>query len=60
MGIGAAIAGGCNLGHSLAGVPLLSFGSITTTLAMAAGVFLAATAPRIWRVQRRNTKAALT
>jgi uncharacterized membrane protein YedE/YeeE len=41
MGVGAAIAGGCNLGHSLIGVPLLSMGSITTTIAMAAGVFLA-------------------
>lgn len=41
MGIGAAVAGGCNLGHSLVGVPLLSLGSITTTAAMAAGVFLA-------------------
>ncbi|MCP5098326.1 MAG: YeeE/YedE family protein, partial [Chloroflexi bacterium] len=41
MGIGAGIAGGCNLGHSLVGVPLLSLGSITTTIAMAAGVFIA-------------------
>lgn len=42
MGVGAGIAGGCNFGHSLVGVPLLSLGSITTTLAMGAGVFLAA------------------
>ena len=41
MGVGAAIAGGCNLGHSLVGVPLLSLGSISTTLAMLLGVFLA-------------------
>jgi uncharacterized membrane protein YedE/YeeE len=41
MGIGAGIAGGCNLGHSLVGVPLLSLGSMATTLAMIAGVFLA-------------------
>jgi uncharacterized membrane protein YedE/YeeE len=41
MGIGAAIAGGCNLGHSLVGVPLLSLGSITTTVAMAVGVWVA-------------------
>ena len=40
MGVGAAIAGGCNLGHSLVGVPLLSLGSIATTLAMGFGVFL--------------------
>ena len=41
MGIGAGISGGCNLGHSLVGVPLLSLGSITTTLAMLLGVYLA-------------------
>lgn len=41
MGVGAAISGGCNLGHSLVGVPLLSLGSITTTVAMFGGVFLA-------------------
>jgi len=41
MGVGAAIAGGCNLGHALVGVPLLSLGSITTILAMGTGVFLA-------------------
>jgi uncharacterized membrane protein YedE/YeeE len=41
MGVGAAIAGGCNLGHALVGVPLLSLGSITTVFAMGTGVFLA-------------------
>ncbi|MFZ0548464.1 MAG: YeeE/YedE family protein [Candidatus Promineifilaceae bacterium] len=41
MGIGAGIAGGCNLGHSLVGVPLLSLGSITSTAAMFLGVALA-------------------
>ncbi|RME70219.1 MAG: YeeE/YedE family protein [Chloroflexi bacterium] len=41
MGVGAAIAGGCNLGHSLVGVPLLAPGSILTTLAMTAGVWTA-------------------
>lgn len=41
MGVGAGIAGGCNLGHSMVGVPLLSIGSIVTTLAIAAGVFVA-------------------
>lgn len=40
MGIGAGIAGGCNLGHSLVGVPLLSLGSITTTLSMVVGLFI--------------------
>jgi hypothetical protein len=47
MGIGAGIAGGCNLGHSLVGVPLLSLGSITTTLSMIAGVFLAVAIGRL-------------
>ena len=42
MGVGAAIAGGCNLGHSMVGVPLLSVGSIVTTVAIIAGVFAAA------------------
>ncbi len=52
MGVGAGIAGGCNLGHSLVGVPLLSLGSITSTLAMAAGVFLADGVIKIWRARR--------
>lgn len=47
MGVGAAFAGGCNLGHSLVGVPLLSVGSIATTLAMAAGVFIADRIPKM-------------
>jgi uncharacterized protein len=41
MGIGSGIAGGCNLGHGLVGVPLLSLGSITTTVAMFLGVAMA-------------------
>ena len=41
MGVGAGIAGGCNLGHGLVGVPLLSLGSITTVIAMVAGVWVA-------------------
>jgi len=41
MGVGAAIAGGCNLGHSMVGVPLLSLGSIVTTVAIIAGVAIA-------------------
>lgn len=44
MGLAAAIASGCNLGHSMVGVPLLSLGSILTTVAMAVGVTLAAKA----------------
>jgi uncharacterized membrane protein YedE/YeeE len=41
MGIGAGLAGGCNLGHGLVGVPLLSLGSITTVISMTLGVWLA-------------------
>jgi len=50
MGVGAGIAGGCNLGHSLVGVPLLSLGSLTTTLSMAVGVFLADRVGRLWTI----------
>lgn len=56
MGVGAAIAGGCNLGHSLVGVPLLSLGSITTTLSMALGVFLADRAAKMWRMKREESR----
>ena len=48
MGAGAGIAGGCNLGHSLVGVPLLSLGSLTTTLAMVIGVWLADRMVKWW------------
>jgi uncharacterized membrane protein YedE/YeeE len=51
MGAGAAIAGGCNLGHGLVGVPLLSLGSITSVIAMGAGVFLADKAIKIVKNQ---------
>lgn len=40
MGVGAGIAGGCNLGHGMVGVSLLSIGSITTTLAIVGGLVL--------------------
>ncbi|NKQ34447.1 MAG: YeeE/YedE family protein [Chloroflexi bacterium] len=57
MGVGAGIAGGCNLGHSLVGVPLLSMGSITSTIAMAAGVIITTTAVRLWQ-SRQQTAAS--
>ena len=41
MGIGAGFSGGCNLGHSLIGVPLLSLGSIAGTISMGVGVYIA-------------------
>lgn len=47
MGAGAGIAGGCNLGHSMVGVPLLSLGSIVATLSIVAGVFVGHHAARL-------------
>lgn len=55
MGIGAGIAGGCNLGHGLVGVPLLSMGSITTVVSMAIGVWLADRAIKVWAAARRRS-----
>jgi hypothetical protein len=52
MGVGAAIAGGCNLGHSLVGVPLLAMGSITSTVSMAVGVGMAHQAAKFLAVAR--------
>jgi uncharacterized membrane protein YedE/YeeE len=41
MGLGANAAHGCNIGHGLTGVSLLSLGSLLATAAMALGVVLA-------------------
>ncbi|MBT3712964.1 MAG: YeeE/YedE family protein, partial [Anaerolineae bacterium] len=49
MGVGAAFAGGCNLGHALVGVPLLSLGSIATVLAMMVGVYIPHQMIVIWK-----------
>ncbi|MEM7093314.1 MAG: YeeE/YedE thiosulfate transporter family protein [Actinomycetota bacterium] len=49
MGVGAGIAGGCNLGHSMVGVPLLSIGSIVTTIAIATGVWVGHRASQLIR-----------
>jgi uncharacterized membrane protein YedE/YeeE len=40
MGAGGNLAHGCNIGHGLTGVPLLSLGSLLATIAMAAGALL--------------------
>ena len=42
MGIGAQLAGGCNIGHSLTGLSVLSIASIATTLAILLGGWAAA------------------
>jgi uncharacterized membrane protein YedE/YeeE len=40
MGASAAVAGGCNTGHSLTGVPTLALSSLTATLAIFCGAWL--------------------
>ena len=40
MGVGGNLAHGCNIGHGLTGIPLLSLGSLLATLSMAAGALL--------------------
>ena len=40
MGVGGNIAHGCNIGHGLTGLPLLSFGSLLATAAMIVGSLL--------------------
>ena len=37
LGIGASLAGGCTVGHSLVGIPLLSVGSLVTTVFIVLG-----------------------
>jgi uncharacterized membrane protein YedE/YeeE len=40
MGASAALAGGCNTGHSLTGVPTLALSSLTATLFIFMGAWL--------------------
>jgi hypothetical protein len=42
MGVGAGIAGGCNIGHGLTGIPLLGLSSLTATLSIILGVWTGA------------------
>ncbi len=42
MGVGAGIAGGCNIGHGLTGVPLFGLSSLTATLTIILGVWTGA------------------
>ena len=42
MGMGAQIAGGCNIGHSLTGLSVLSLGSLATTVAILLGAWATA------------------
>lgn len=59
MGIGAAIAGGCNLGHGMVGVSLLSIGSIVSTLAIIGGIFFADRVVKLWQARRVDTAVAV-
>ena len=40
MGFGAVMAGGCNIGNFLSGVPMLSIGSILASVCIVAGAWL--------------------
>ena len=42
MGVGAGIAGGCNIGHGLTGVPLFGLSSLTATVSIVLGVWTGA------------------
>jgi len=55
MGFGAVCSGGCNIGHALSGLPLLSIGSIVATLSIVGGAWL--TSHLIFNVFRRSPAA---
>ena len=55
MGFGAVCSGGCNIGHTLSGLPLLSIGSIVATLSIVAGAWLTSTL--IFNVFRKSPAA---
>jgi uncharacterized membrane protein YedE/YeeE len=52
MGFGANVAGGCNIGHGITGISVLSLGSIWATITTIAGVWIAT-----WFVFRRARAA---
>ena len=56
MGIGGSIAHGCNIGHGLTGLPLLSLGSALSTACMAAGALVAWRALLATRPALRGTE----
>ena len=55
MGFGAVCSGGCNIGHTLSGLPQLSIGSIVATLSIVAGAWL--TSYLIFNVFRKSPAA---
>jgi hypothetical protein len=52
MGFGAVCSGGCNIGHTLSGLPMLAIGSIVATVAIVAGAWL--TAYLVFNVFRKS------
>ena len=55
MGWGASLAGGCNIGHGITGISVLSIGSIWATAATLVGVWL--TTALVFRIARMATPA---
>jgi len=49
MGLGATLAGGCNVGHGITGLSVLSIGSLYATATTIGGVFIAT-----WLIYRRS------
>jgi uncharacterized membrane protein YedE/YeeE len=62
MGLGAQLAGGCTIGHSLTGLSVLSVGSIVTTASIVAGAWSTSwwMFVRPVRVMQRSTKPVFT
>jgi uncharacterized membrane protein YedE/YeeE len=55
LGIGAALAGGCTVGHGLAGIPILAPGSLLAMVSIFAGSALSA----LWQARRARFAAAV-
>lgn len=52
MGLGAALAGGCNFGHGITGISALALSSVVATIFTIAGNWLATSL--VWRVSRKT------
>ena len=60
MGVGGTLAHGCNIGHGLTGLPLLSLGSLLATASMAAGALLTWRFVLAGRPRLRGRESVLT
>ncbi len=58
MGLGAALAGGCNVGHGITGVSTLALSSIAATLFTVLGVWF--TTFLVFRVAAREAAGGIT